>query len=98
MSTTPTPKGDLQVRLGARFRAARQSKGVTLRDMAQALRCSVNTLRWHESGARMFRADTISEAAEFLGVDPSALMQDGPDDLTEAAEAAESEEGTENAE
>lgn len=90
-TTTPTPKGELQVRLGARFRAVRRSKGLTLRDMARALRCSVNTVRWHESGARMFRADTIAEAAEFLNVDPSLLMQEGSEAAEPVVEAVRSE-------
>lgn len=77
MTTTPIPKGDLQVSLGERFRAVRRSRGVWLRDMANALRCSVNTVRWHENGARMFRADTIVLAAEHLNVPPSILLGEG---------------------
>lgn len=77
MTTTPIPKGDLQARLGERFRAVRRSRGVWLRDMASALRCSVNTVRWHENGARMFRTDTIVMAAEYLEVPPSLLLGEG---------------------
>lgn len=76
-TTTPTPKGDLEERLGERFRAVRRSRGVWLREMATALKCSVNTVRWHERGARMFRADAIVEAAVYLKVKPSVLLGEG---------------------
>ena len=74
MTTTPMPKGDLQARLGERFRAVRRARGVWLRDMAQALKCSVNTIRWHEAGARMMRADMIVRAAAIMGVSPDELL------------------------
>lgn len=74
MTTTPTPKGELQARLGERFRTVRRARGVWLRDMASVLRCSVNTIRWHENGARMFRADAIVEAAKHLQVPAAVLL------------------------
>jgi hypothetical protein len=74
MATVPQPKGDLEASLGAKFRAERRANGVWLRDLASALDVSVNTIRWHEAGARMLRADMLVKAAEVIGVNPSALM------------------------
>lgn len=74
MATIPIAKGELQASIGERFRAVRRSRGVWLRDIATALRCSVNTIRWHETGARMLRADAIVEAAALLGVPASVLL------------------------
>lgn len=77
MTTIPTPKGELQRHLGERFRAVRTQRGVWLRDLAAALRCSINTIRWHENGARMFRADTLVLAAQHMNVSPSLLIGEG---------------------
>lgn len=76
MTTTPIPKGDFERELGERFRAVRRARKVWLRPLADALGVSVNTIRWHESGARMMRADTIVKAAEIIGVEPGDLLAD----------------------
>jgi transcriptional regulator with XRE-family HTH domain len=91
MTTTPIPKGELQARLGERFRTVRRSRGIWLRDMAAKLRCSVNTVRWHESGARMLRVDTIVEAAKLLDVNPSVLLGETELEIEEGIENVVSE-------
>jgi transcriptional regulator with XRE-family HTH domain len=75
MATKPTPKGDIEVALGEQFRSVRRRQKVWLRDLALKLDCSVNTVRWHEAGARMMRADVLVRAAELMGVPPEELMQ-----------------------
>jgi transcriptional regulator with XRE-family HTH domain len=43
-------------------------------NLSRALNCSVNTIRWHEAGARMMRADMIVRAAAVMGVTPDELL------------------------
>lgn len=74
MATTPTPRGEIEAALGARFREARRQKKVWLKSLAEALDCSVNTIRWHEAGARMMRADMLVRAADVIGINPQELM------------------------
>jgi transcriptional regulator with XRE-family HTH domain len=66
----------LAAKLGARFQAARNRYGskVTLTELSKKLGVSVNTLRWHEAGARMLRADQIHEAAGIMGIPPGELL------------------------
>ncbi|CAB4130394.1 HTH_XRE domain containing protein [uncultured Caudovirales phage] len=61
--------------MGALFRAERRRNRVWLKDMAKALGVSVNTIRWHENGARMMRSDLLVRAAEIMGVDPAILLR-----------------------
>jgi len=75
MATKPQPKGEVEMALGEQFRAVRRRQKVWLRDLAAKLECSVNTVRWHEAGARMMRADMIVKSAEFMGVSAEELMQ-----------------------
>lgn len=74
MSTIPTPKGDFHAALGERFKAVRRGRKVWLRDLAKELGVSVNTIRWHESGARMLRVDLLVKAADHMGVEPGELL------------------------
>ena len=46
-------------RLGENFKLYRRFKGITLRDLGNAIGLSVNTIRQHEAGARLFRADDM---------------------------------------
>lgn len=73
-STKPNPKGDLEAKLGAQFRDTRRARGVWLRPLSKLLGVSVNTVRWHEAGARMMRTDDIVRAAEIIGVSPADLV------------------------
>jgi transcriptional regulator with XRE-family HTH domain len=61
--------------LGDRFREVRTSRGVLLREVAKGLDVSINTVRWHEGGARMLRVDQLVRAAKIIGVDPSDLLK-----------------------
>lgn len=72
--TIPKPKGDLEARLGARFRAVRTSHGLRLMDLVERLGAHINTIRWHEAGARMMRVDDLVRAAEAIGVSPADLI------------------------
>lgn len=74
MATKPLPRGDIEAALGERFRVVRRTNKVWLKDLAKHLDCSVNTLRWHEAGARMMRADMLARAANVIGVAPEELM------------------------
>ena len=73
MSTKPIPAGEVEVALGRRFREVRKRQKVRLMDLADALSCSVNTIRWHEAGARMLRTDDLVRCARVMGVEPSEL-------------------------
>lgn len=75
MTTRPEARGPLEAALGARFRAVRKAHKVTLHDLANGLGCSVNTVRWHEAGARMMRTDDIVRAADIIGCDAALLTQ-----------------------
>jgi transcriptional regulator with XRE-family HTH domain len=67
-------KGETERALGAQFRAVRRRQKCWLLDLSSALKCSVNTIRWHEAGARMMRADMIVRAATVMGVSPDELL------------------------
>lgn len=73
--TIPSPKGELEVALGAQFRETRRSREIWLRDLSKRLGVSVNTLRWHEAGARMMRVDQLVKAAAIIGVRPIELIE-----------------------
>ena len=86
MTTKPTPAGHVEQALGQRFREVRKRQKVTLIDLSKHLGCSINTVRWHEAGARMLRADDIVRCAEFMRVDPFELVTaPGSDAPKEAA-------------
>lgn len=82
MATVPTPKGEFEARLGETFRVIRRSRSVWLRDLAKVLGVSVNTIRWHENGARMMRADLIVKAAEHMGIEPGVLLGETREEIT----------------
>lgn len=72
--TMPQARGEFEAALGARFREVRKRQKVWLVPLAKALGCSVNTIRWHEYGARMLRADLLVRAAEFMNVPHEDLI------------------------
>lgn len=76
-SATPVARGEMEAGIGARFREIRKSCKVSLKPLAEHLECSVNTVRWHEAGARMMRADLIVRAAQFMKVNPQELLPPG---------------------
>jgi transcriptional regulator with XRE-family HTH domain len=75
MTTRPEPRGAVEAALGARFRLMRRQQKVSLLAVAQGLGCSINTVRWHEAGARMLRTDDLVRAALIIGVDPAELTR-----------------------
>jgi transcriptional regulator with XRE-family HTH domain len=75
-ATIPIPRSELEARLGERFRVERKRADVRLRELAETLGVSINTIRWHEYGARMMRADLIVRAAGRMGVEPGVLLED----------------------
>ena len=83
----PRPRGQIEVALGARFRAVRRRQRAWLVPLAKAIGTSVNTIRWHESGARPMRSDLLVRAAEAMGVDPTELV-------SSTTKAQESNDGT----
>ena len=72
--TVPIPRGEMEVALGVTFRKARRAEKMSLRVLAERMKISVNTIRWHEAGARPMRADMLSRAADILGVATAALV------------------------
>lgn len=74
MTTRPPEGTEVQKALGELFRAKRTQKGISLKAMAQMMRCSINTIRWHEAGGRSLRADELVQAASLMGCSPTILM------------------------
>lgn len=72
--TTPKAKSDVARALGARLRIEREAQGLNLHDLAQGAGVSINTIRWHEAGSRMLRADDLVSIAVLLNMDAQALM------------------------
>ena len=77
-ATVPIPEGEFEEALGQRLRYERRAKGVWLRDLARELGVSVNTVRWHEAGARLMRLDLVVRSAQIIGIHPSRLITDEP--------------------
>jgi transcriptional regulator with XRE-family HTH domain len=73
--TVPVASSPENAALGARFKAVRRQQKVWLRPLAEAMGCSVNTIRWHEAGDRMMRLDEVMKAASIMGVDPAELVK-----------------------
>lgn len=78
MGSKPMARGEVERALGERFRAVRRRQKCWLADLSKALDCSINTIRWHEAGARMMRADMIVRAAAVMGVEPDELVSGLP--------------------
>jgi transcriptional regulator with XRE-family HTH domain len=78
MSTRPTEGTAVQKSLGDAFRAVRTNSGFSLKALAQRMRRSINTIRWHEAGSRSLRADDLVLAAQVMGCSPTKLMQEKP--------------------
>lgn len=74
MATKPTATSPENAALGARFKEVRRRQKVWLRPLAEALGCSINTIRWHEAGDRMMRLDEVVKAAGVMGVEPAELL------------------------
>ena len=91
MATVPVPKGEADEAIGQRLRYERRAKGVWLRDLARELGVSVNTIRWHEAGARLMRLDLVVRAAQVIGIHPAKLITDEPTQPEPAPVAAEPE-------
>lgn len=73
-TTKPVPGTETQIALGRTFLRERSRTGVTLERIATALKTSINTIRWHEAGARSLRADDLIAAAGVMGCSPATLI------------------------
>lgn len=71
---TTTPRSALAEHLGRQFAHVRESSGLTLRQVGAALGLCENTIRYHETGSRMLRADKLYDAAGVMGCKPAALL------------------------
>lgn len=74
MTTVPKRAGEVEACLGATFRAERKARGVSQGRIAKGLGVSINTVRWHEAGARSMRLADIVRAACIIGCRPEALI------------------------
>lgn len=72
--TVPVAKDKRSKMIGSLFRRAREAKGITLRKLAEDMGCSVNTIRWHEAGHTLFRADQLKTAAHAMRVRVADLL------------------------
>lgn len=72
--TRPVPASDDHAIIGRKMREKRVAANVSVMKLARALNVSVNTVRWHEAGARLLRADDLVIAASVLGCKPSDLI------------------------
>jgi transcriptional regulator with XRE-family HTH domain len=72
--TIPQPQSQWHAEIGALLRDQRVKRGLTLHAFAEKLGVSVNTLRWHETGARLMGLEAIKIASEILECDFIALI------------------------
>lgn len=79
MATKLEPRGDIEAALGAQFRDVRRRQKVWLKELSRSLGCSVNSIRWHEAGARSMRVEMLVRAAQVIGVHPRELIPEGID-------------------
>jgi transcriptional regulator with XRE-family HTH domain len=74
MNTRPIEGDPVQRKLGELFLAARKANGINLKELAQRMGRSINTVRWHENGARSLRADDLVMAARIMGCSATSLV------------------------
>lgn len=72
------PQDELCRRLGARFRQYREAAGLGLRPFATKVGLTYPTIRRHEAGNMMLRANVLIECAAVLGVEPGDLLNWDP--------------------
>lgn len=72
--TRPKARNPQLLAIGTRLRIEREAQGISLNDLCVAIGCAINTVRWHEAGSRMMRADQIVRCATVLRLDAPALM------------------------
>jgi transcriptional regulator with XRE-family HTH domain len=83
----PQPlKADERKVIGGKFKAVRRRQRCWLAELARELGCSINTIRWHEMGIRMMRADMIIAAAKAMRVQPAELLPTN-DEVTDESHA-----------
>lgn len=75
--TVPVALSPETAALGERFRKARERRDFGLKALSDAIGLSINTIRWHEAGARMMRLDQVEEAARAMGCDVAELTSEG---------------------
>lgn len=70
------PAGPLEASLGRLFHDRRKAARpkVSLAQLAAHLKCSINTIRWHEAGTRLMRLDDVVRAAAFMDVPHADLL------------------------
>lgn len=59
---------------GVRARELRKAKGLTIAEVARGAKLGTGALCDFENGKRSFRTDSLIKLAEFLDVQPSALL------------------------
>lgn len=59
---------------GSRIRALRKSRGMTQRQLAEAVGCTDAAIRNYEADRRVLKGSALDEIASALGVAPEALM------------------------
>lgn len=79
----PKSKSDTEMQLGLTFRRLRKAKGFSMRGIARRMGIAVNSVRWHEAGATMLRADDLLKATEILDCTANDVMMlaDHEDDV-----------------
>jgi transcriptional regulator with XRE-family HTH domain len=95
-SIAPGPKQvtDIDVRIGARVRAARDAAGLSQSVLAAGLGISFQQVQKYEKGANRFSASALQEVADLLGVpvaqffDPPGPVPVKPPQTAEQARAA----------
>lgn len=82
----PTPRHDpdLLLAVGSRLRAAREARGWTQAELAEAIRIEPETLSRYEGGVRGPSITVLAAAAKALGTTLAALMPS--DDVAAVAE------------
>lgn len=65
---------DLSLEAGARIRIARQKKGLSQDDLAEAIGVSRNVIRTLESNIFTSKVGTLRRACEYLEIDPNYVL------------------------
>lgn len=78
-----TGAGTFEIRIGARIESLRIERGLSVRELAQMVKCAITTLSLMESGLSLMDVSTLLKIARALRVRPLDLLNHAPehDDL-----------------
>jgi len=87
--TKREPLGQEYIELGKRLRELRQSRGMTLKDVAPMIGMASNTIGEYECGQRRANMEILKRFAEFYGVSGDELLGIDKIDFTSNSNTAQ---------